>query len=106
MQNISLHPMSRCGVICATDCHAFGAECEGCVALAGRVSWAAFLDRDDCPIYACAAGKGLSDCGQCGSAPCQLWYDTRNPDASDEEFAADITSRVANLRNLRKDRDG
>ncbi len=92
--------MARCGVICATDCHAYGSECEGCVALQGRVSWAVFLDREDCPIHACAVQKGLEHCGLCGAAPCQLWYDTRNPDASDAEFAADIESRLKNLKNI------
>ncbi len=97
MAPASSGPMSRCGVVCTTDCHAFGIECEGCVILQGRVSWAEFYGRDDCPIHACAVEKGFEHCGQCGKAPCRLWYATRNPDATDAEFAADLASRLNNL---------
>jgi hypothetical protein len=89
--------ISKCGVICATDCLAFGKECEGCNELAGRVSWAEYYGQSHCPIYLCVVSKGLNTCGECGLAPCQIWYDTRNPDASDDEFAADLASRLRNL---------
>ncbi|MDP2172538.1 MAG: hypothetical protein Q8M98_00785 [Candidatus Cloacimonadaceae bacterium] len=90
--------MSKCGVVCSTDCKAYLVECEGCNELEGKVSWAVYYDREDCPIYACAKDLGFADCGDCGKAPCELWYQTRNPGASDEEFAADIQSRLKNLK--------
>lgn len=93
--------LSVCGVHCPTDCHAYGAECEGCVALAGKVAWAEFLGVEHCPIYSCVRDKGLASCGDCGLAPCQVWLDTKNPAASPEEFAADIASRLKNLRHAR-----
>ncbi|MDD4100854.1 MAG: DUF3795 domain-containing protein [Candidatus Cloacimonetes bacterium] len=89
--------ISKCGVICRNDCRAYLRECEGCVDLEGKVSWAAFYGKSHCPIYACAQEKGLQTCAECGLAPCQVWFDTRNPDASDEEFAADLASRLRNL---------
>jgi len=89
--------LSRCGVNCATDCRAYGTECAGCNELDGKVSWAVHYGKSHCPIYECVTNKGLTSCGACGSAPCRIWYDTRNPDASDEEFNADINSRLANL---------
>lgn len=89
--------LSVCGVCCKTDCQAYGSECAGCNELLGRVSWAMFYNLDECPIYACVYNKKLQSCKECGLAPCKTWYDTRNPEASDEEFLQDINSRLANL---------
>lgn len=91
--------LAMCGVNCQTDCRAYLAECEGCNKLQGKVSWAVYYGKEHCPIYECALEKGLISCGDCGLAPCQIWYDTRNPDASDAEFEADIQSRLKNLKN-------
>lgn len=90
--------MSKCGVICATDCRAFQTECEGCNELDGKVSWAPFYGLERCPIYQCVLDRGLESCAACGSAPCEIWIKTRNPDASDEEFEADISNRLRNLK--------
>jgi hypothetical protein len=95
--------LSVCGVNCSTDCRSYKVECEGCNELHGHVSWAVFYGRERCPIYDCAEDKGLTSCGNCGLAPCQVWYDTRNPDATDAEFEADINSRLANLKGRRKE---
>ena len=93
--------LSVCGVNCKSDCRVYQVECAGCNELKGRVSWAAYYSKEHCPIYECAVQKGLSSCGDCGLAPCKIWYDTRNPDASDAEFAADIASRLNNLKQLK-----
>ena len=93
--------LSVCGVCCVTDCKAFPDECSGCVTLEGRIPWAVFYDKDRCPIYQCALDKGLTSCGECGLAPCEVWHSTRNPDASDEEFAADLNNRLSNLAQHR-----
>jgi hypothetical protein len=95
--------LSVCGVNCSTDCHAFGTDCEGCNQLQGKVSWAPFLGRECCPIYDCVSGKGLKSCGDCGLAPCSVWYETRNPDATDAEFEADLKSRSTNLEQRNKE---
>ncbi len=92
--------ISKCGVICKCDCKAYQTECEGCIELEGKVSWAPFYDLEHCPIYACVVDKGLETCAGCGLAPCEIWIKTRNPEISDEEFEADINSRLSNLKNL------
>lgn len=89
--------LSVCGVNCATDCRAYKAECAGCKELSGKFSWAEFYDREDCPIYACVLSQGFSSCKDCGKQPCELWLQTRNPEATDAEFEADISSRLRNL---------
>jgi len=94
--------LSVCGVRCSTDCKAFGLECPGCVQLEGRVSWARFYNREKCPIYECVMENKFNTCADCCKAPCQVWLDTRNPDASDEEFKKDIVSRLKNLKDLQR----
>ncbi len=92
--------LSVCGVCCSTDCRAYKSECEGCVELGGKIPWAVFYNQEYCPIFQCVRDKGLSSCAECGEAPCQVWYDTRDPDASDEQFAADLANRLKNLKSL------
>ena len=91
--------ISKCGVICEVDCHAFALECAGCNQLQGQVSWAAFYGKDTCPIFACALSNGYDNCGQCPDVPCKIWFQTRNPAATDEEFEADIRKRLKNLHS-------
>ncbi|MCD6180961.1 MAG: DUF3795 domain-containing protein [Candidatus Cloacimonetes bacterium] len=91
--------MAVCGVICAQDCHAFGTECTGCIALDGKVSWAKLLGKNRCPIVTCAREKGLISCGKCPHVPCDIWMvETKNPSISDEAFAEDIARRLKNLK--------
>ncbi len=89
--------ISKCGVICQTDCKAYQTECDGCIELEGKVSWAEYYGQSHCPIYSCVINKGFETCAECGLAPCSIWIKTRNPDASDVEFEADINSRLRNL---------
>lgn len=92
--------LSVCGVRCSTDCRAYGKECRGCVELKGQVAWAPFYGRERCPIYDCVSSLSLPSCKGCGKAPCQTWHDTRNPEATDAEFEADIQSRLRNLGGI------
>ena len=92
--------LSVCGVNCATDCRAYGKECAGCNELSGKVSWAKYYGTEHCPIYECAKANEFPNCKACGKAPCKTWFDTKNHDASDEEFQADIASRLKNLAAL------
>lgn len=89
-----------CGVHCATHCKAYQTECAGCIELGGKISWAVFYGKEYCPIYECVMRKGLASCAECGLAPCEIWKLTRNPEASDEEFAEDIARRLSNLALL------
>lgn len=93
--------LSKCGVCCATDCKAYKIECDGCNELKGKVPWAKFYDKILCPIYECTVQKNFLSCDECGKAPCELWFSTRDPDFSDEEFQADIDSRLKNFREMK-----
>ncbi len=64
--------LSKCGVCCSTDCKAYKIES--------------------------AMKKGFPSCKECGKAPCELWLATRDPELSDEEFQADIDSRLKNFK--------
>jgi hypothetical protein len=92
--------LSVCGVNCSTDCKAYQTECAGCNELGGKVSWAEFYGSEYCPIYSCAKALGYLSCSECKKPPCEIWYSTKNPDMTDEEFAADIESRLKNLREM------
>ena len=90
--------LSVCGVNCQVDCKAFGQECAGCNQLRGEVSWAIYLQKTVCPIFTCVSKKGFDSCGQCALVPCDIWLiETKNPDVSDADFAADIAKRLKNL---------
>ncbi len=97
-----MNVLSVCGVCCSSDCRAYKTECAGCVALGGKIPWAVFYDAEYCPIFQCVADKGFASCADCGEAPCPVWYATRDPHASDEQFAADLASRLANLATLKQ----
>ena len=92
--------LSKCGVCCSIDCKAYKIECDGCNELEGRVSWAKFYGKILCPIYECAERKRFLSCKECGNAPCDIWISTRNPDFTDEEFQADMDSRLKNFEEL------
>ncbi|NQV19089.1 MAG: DUF3795 domain-containing protein [Armatimonadetes bacterium] len=92
--------LSKCGVCCSIDCKAYKIECDGCNELEGSVSWAKFYGKILCPIYECAEQNGFLSCKECGKVPCEIWISTRNPVFTDEEFQADIDSRLKNFEEL------
>jgi hypothetical protein len=100
MRSIVSRNCSCCGVICETDCKAYGTECKGCLELSGKIPWAVFYGTGTCPIYSCVQEMKFSSCAECDKAPCSVWFATRNPDISDEEFMADINNRLRNLSNI------
>lgn len=54
---------------------------------------------DTCPIYDCVRNnKCMQNCGECGEVPCKIWFDTRDPKFSDEEFNENIAMRVQALK--------
>jgi len=90
--------MTVCGVICETECSAFGKECKGCNQLKGKPAWVSFIGKETCPIYICVAEKGFKSCGECDKKPCDIWLiETKNPSISEEAFMKDINSRLKNL---------
>lgn len=40
----------------------------------------------------------MQNCGKCGEVPCKIWFDTRDPKFSDEEFNENIAMRVQALK--------
>ena len=32
----------------------------------------------------------MQNCGECGDVPCKIWFDTRDPKFSDEEFSENL----------------
>ena len=40
----------------------------------------------------------MQNCGECGEVPCKIWFDTRDPKFSDEEFNENIAMRVQALK--------
>ena len=93
--------LSKCGVYCSTDCKAYKTECNGCNEIKGKVAWAKFYGKTLCPIYECVEQKKIRSCNECGKAPCYIRFQTRNPDVSDQEFQADIDSRLNNFKGQR-----
>jgi len=90
--------ISICGVYCQEECTAYPDECMGCNQIEGKVSWAKFYGKIVCPIYKCVQKNEYETCLACVKLPCKIWYETRNPELSDEEFKKEIAWRKDNLR--------
>lgn len=86
--------------VCGTDCGAcycYGKMCTGCNACGGKVFHAP--EGKSCAIYDCTVNrKGMINCGECGEVPCEIWMKTRDPKYSDEEFAENVRTRIAALK--------
>ena len=90
--------LSSCGVNCR-ECAIFEISCAGCREISGKVYWAEYIDSDTCPLYdCCVRQKGLEHCGRCEELPCQLFFDTQDPSASDKEHREGIKQRVRLLQ--------
>ncbi|NVN94566.1 MAG: DUF3795 domain-containing protein [Bacteroidetes bacterium] len=96
--------VSPCGIICS-ECPYYNNECTGCKNNEGKVFWSKDVTENGiCPMYDCSINnKKLSNCGKCNEIPCQLYYNTKDPDISEEQHQESILERVAVLRvnNLR-----
>lgn len=88
--------ISVCGTDCSA-CYCFGQMCSGCNACEGKVFHVA--EGKACAIYNCVRNdRGMQNCGQCGEVPCKIWFATRDPKYSDEEFNQNVAARVQMLR--------
>ena len=87
--------MSCCGTDCS-QCSYAGTNCPGCTASQGRP----FYSPDTpCPIYRCAVLENKRpSCASCRELPCSTWHATRDPQLTDEAFAAGIRERVEHLK--------
>ena len=92
--------LSCCGTDCSA-CYCYGEMCKGCNEHKGKVFHAP--EGKACPIYECAKNKScLYSCRECAKIPCEIWYKTRDPKFSDEEFQKDVEERVQRLRRTIK----
>lgn len=88
--------ISVCGTDCSA-CYCFGKMCNGCNSCEGKVFHAS--EGKTCSIYDCVRNnRGMQNCGECGELPCKIWFDTRDPKYSDEEFHENVEMRVQTLR--------
>lgn len=89
--------ISVCGTDCK-ECYCYGKMCNGCNACEGKVFHA---QGKACAIYDCVVNtKCMRNCGECAEVPCGIWYATRDPKFSDEEFNENIAQRLAMLKKV------
>jgi hypothetical protein len=87
-----------CGLYCG-DCEHLGKNCEGCGHVDGKPFWAAQLPSGTCPFHDCCRNqKKLEHCGLCDKCPCQLVFELRDPNWSDEFFQDSLQQRQAALK--------
>jgi len=91
---------SPCGINCG-ECP-FEEQCGGgCFAIEGKPFYIKDFGLETCLIYDCAVNqKGLKHCGGCTELPCQIWYDWRDPDMSEEAHLQSIKDRSEALKAL------
>jgi len=92
--------VSPCGIIC-NKCPYYMNLCKGCKNLDGKVFWSADVSENGiCPMYDCSVNeKEFGSCSKCDELPCELFYNTKDPDITDEEHQASILKRVDVLKN-------
>lgn len=100
--------ISVCGIDCDIACEICNKHeelatnhCKGCNAIEGKIFWTKYLGIDTCPIYNCCVNeKQLEHCGKCEELPCDIYFNTKDPSISDEEFEQSIKER-SDLLKLR-----
>jgi len=91
--------LSACGLDCE-KCEFFLSQCNGCHKIKGKTFWAIdHLDTKVCPIYDCSCNKKqLSNCANCSDLPCQIYWNLKDPNISDEVHVQSISLRINNLK--------
>ena len=96
MNDINYAPV--CGIFCG-DCIYLGKKCAGCGYVKGKPFWTAVLKMDVCPLHDCCRNqKQLEHCGLCAEFPCKTFLELRDPNMSDDEFAASLSLRQNELQ--------
>ncbi len=76
-----------CGIDCSCCEYREKMNCPGCHAVGGKPFWG------ECPVAACAAGKGHLHCGHCAEFVCPVLHRfAYDPEQGDDG------KRIANLR--------
>ncbi|MDP4182162.1 MAG: DUF3795 domain-containing protein [Bacillota bacterium] len=90
--------LTKCGANC-NECRVFGSECSGCEENCGKPCWNELIGGEKCPIYKCCENNQFNNCGMCGSLPCKIWYELKDPSMSDAEHIESVNRRVGILKN-------
>ena len=71
-----------------------------CVMAAIRVREKCFMHRKEKLVRFMTVLETVNvcNCGECSDVPCKIWFDTRDPIFSDEEFSENVTMRVQTLK--------
>jgi len=90
--------LSPCGMDC-TGCP-LKEQCGGtCHELKGAPFYVKDFGLEVCPIYECAVTKkGYTTCGECAEMPCQIFYDWKDPEMSEQEHLQSVRDRVETLK--------
>ena len=90
--------LSPCGIDCGS-CEYHEGCGGGCHEIMGKPFYLKDFEVDVCPLYDCPVNKkGYKTCGECPELPCQLFYDWKDPDMSDEAHLDSINERVSLLK--------
>ena len=87
---------------CGIDCEVcpFKESCGGsCHAIGGKPFYLKDFGVEVCPMFDCAVNKkGYQTCGECSELPCQVFYDWKDPDMTEEAHLQSIKDRVDILK--------
>ena len=90
--------LSPCGIRC-DECP-YLEQCGGnCSECGGKPFYAEDFGIEVCPMYDCAVNqRGYTTCGECPELPCQLFYDWKDPEMTEEAHLQSIKDRVEDLK--------
>ncbi|HHT42051.1 MAG TPA: DUF3795 domain-containing protein [Firmicutes bacterium] len=94
--------VGACGCICS-DCRAFGTDCGGCFAIAGKPVWLPEVNLEVCDFYECSVlDRGFKHCGECSEIPCNKFWENKNPAWTEEQHRQIVEERTKLLLGLAK----
>ena len=91
--------ISPCGIDCE-EC-SFFESCGGCVACEGKPFYLKDFGVDVCLLFDCPVNqKGYTTCGECPELPCQLFYDWKDPEMTEEAHLQSVKDRTESLKSV------
>ena len=90
--------LSSCGADCESCDHL--KNCGGCHAMKGVPFYLKDFGFEICPMYDCPVNKkGYKSCADCPELPCQIFYDWKDPNMTDEAHNNSVNERVKVLKD-------
>ena len=87
-----------CGIYCG-ECSFLGQQCKGCGYIDGKPFWTSHMPTSICPLHDCCRNqKELEHCGLCADFPCEVFFELRDPNMSDEEFEKSLEDRKTAIK--------